>query len=227
MHEVISMSIVNPAVDPANQDTLAGVLKEVVHKMTQSLDGMLPAKVLGYSAGPPPMVQVQPMVMMVNTDQQTVSRGQIASVPVVQLGGGNFFLHFPIQPGDLGWILANDRDISVFMQSFTEAKPGSLRKKSFSDAIFIPQTFRNYTLDGADEAGLVLQSLDGTVKIVLLDDTIRVKAPQVHLEGTVLVNGDITIEGGGGAQPIKFTGDMYVDGNIAASGSITPDVPPE
>jgi hypothetical protein len=100
----------------------------------------------------------------------------VASVPVMQFGGGGFVLSFNFQPGNLGWIKASDRDISLFLQTYGMQAPNSARLHSFSDAVFIPDVMTGYTLAGEDADNAVLQTLDGSVKVALGADQVKLAA---------------------------------------------------
>src|SRR4051812_35962375 len=102
-----------PSRNPADNDTMAGTFRLVLDKFLQRTDDMLPGKVIAYDAATN-LAQVQPLIIMVTTNNQQVKRAQIASVPVYQMGAGGLVLRFPVKTGDLGWIKANDRDISLF-----------------------------------------------------------------------------------------------------------------
>lgn len=184
------MANVPPSTDPSNLDSLTGAYREIFNKLIQNTDGMLPAKVVAYQAGPPSLVQVQPMVAVVTTTNTTISRAQLASIPVLQLGGGGFVMSFPLRPGDLGWILANDRDISLYLQSLKESRPNTFRKKSFSDAIFIPGVLSGYTLADGDAANLVIQSVDGATKLSISPTEINISASESVTITTPVANID-------------------------------------
>lgn len=229
------MSNSNPSIDPALENTLAGAVSFAFDKMMQSTNGMLPAVVIAFDR-PANRVQVQPQIAIVTTDGQQVSRAQIASLPVLVLGGGGFMLNFNIKPGDLGWILANDRDISGFLQTYAQSSPNTVRKNSFADALFIPDIMRNFTIADEDSANAVLQSTDGTVKVSLGAGKITLEAVEIELRGNVIINDELTVNGllvlnggltstGGGANDATFTGNVRVVGDITASGNITPFVP--
>lgn len=210
------MSNNNPSLNPANNGSLAGTLQFVFSKLTQKTDGMLPARVIKYDRDTN-RVQVQMLITLITTDGSQVPRPQIASLPVILLGGGGFFLSFPIKEGDLGWVIANDRDISLFLQSYSQSPPNSERVKSFSDGVFIPDAMTNYTIDGDDDESIVIQSLDGSTKVAIGDDLITIKSPTKVNIDCPLVTVNPTIPG-------LFA----VNGNITASGTITPgtSVPP-
>lgn len=231
----------NPSLDPANDDSLLGVLKVAIGKAIQEMDNVLPATIVSYDRVTN-RAQVQPQIRIVNTNGQSISRAQIASVPVYQYGGGGFLLNFPLKTGSLGWIIACDRDISQFLQSYSQSSPNTYRKKNFSDSFFLPDIMTGYTISPEDSENAVLQNLDGTVKISLGVDTIKIESPKVEINATteialispsIIINGsssvniaspEITIDSSG--EIITTTTKFAVDGDITASGTITPGTPP-
>lgn len=232
-----------PDIDPANNGSLAGTLQFCMYKFLQSMQNMLPAKVIAYDRTTN-RVQVQLMIAMVTTADVQVSRAQIASIPVMVFGGGGFVLSFPLNTGDLGWVLANDRDISLFLQTYNETAPNTGRIHNFSDGVFVPDIMHGYTINSEDENSVTLQSVDGTMRISLLPDRIKLTAPLVEITGGLQVDGVVTGIGsspliinspvqmtqgvsisGGVGNTLTVTGDERVVGNITASGSITPFVP--
>lgn len=197
----------NPDTDPANNDTLLGAIKFSFSKMLQQVNGMLPVQVIAYkrTGATPNRVQVQHLISSVTTNGSQVPRPQIASVPALILGNASFMISFPIQAGDLGWILASDRDISLFLQGYTTSPPNTNRMFNFSDGLFIPDTMYNYTINGADTDNLVIQSVDSTVAISLSDTEVNVRSPL----------------------SVNVTSPLFqVFGNIQATGTITPMTPP-
>jgi hypothetical protein len=232
------MSGAPPSANPADEDSLAGLLGFTFKKLMQStVDNMLPCQVIGVSSDRTiPRVQVQHLILKVDTTNATISRGQVASIPVLQLGGGGFVLSFPVRVGDLGWIKACDRDISTFLSTYNAAQPQTYRQFNFSDALFIPDVMHGYIIAEEDQENVVLQSVDGTVKIALSSDKIIFTAPQFEFNGPALFKDQVTIEGGmaatgGGdnsaiiAGNLLVTGNQRVDGDITAGGDITPNDP--
>ena len=220
----------NPSIDPADQDTLAGALRFSFNKLIQQINGMLPAKVIKYDRDAN-RVQVQLLIAIVTTDGSRVSRPQIASIPVLVMGGGNLMINFPLKPGDLGWVMANDRDISLFLQSYIESPPNTSRVKNFSDGLFIPDVMKGYTIDPTDADNAVISTVDGTIRISIGPTGVKITSPvPVTIDGPLTVTGALDIQGGmtasGGAGPNPFTitGNVLVTGNIGATGTITPGV---
>jgi len=239
---------VNTFIDPANLDSLKGLFRVVKEQILKETNGMLPCRVLAFNRGNPNRVQVEHVINQIGEGGVVSPRGQIASIPVLQLGGGGFVINFNIQPGDLGWIEASDRDISLFLQSYNTSSPNTYRKFNFADARFIPDVMHGYTIAGEDTNNLVIQSLDGTVKISLGADKIKIAAPTVEIDSTteVIINsptvnitttGDVDINAMGTTNltsptvnVISSTGmnvttpTFAVTGDITATGTITPGV---
>lgn len=184
--------------DPANEDSLAGVIRTVLEKHKQQTDDMIPAKVVAYDrqAG---RVTLQPMIKMVTTTGEEVSRAQVVNIPVVNPGGGGFHLSFPIKVGDLGWLKASDRDLSLFNKDKSEQPPNTRRMKSFSDGMFIPDRMESRGLAETEEDAVVLSSDDGAVRIVMLGTGISIittgtatyKAANHVFDGDVKFNGSV------------------------------------
>src|SRR5579864_606340 len=130
--------MVNPTFNtqPGQNDFAAG-MRKILDQHAQANEKLIPAKVVSFDRKANTAL-VQPMIMLIDTDNNTRMRNPISEVPVVSLGGGGFHISFPIKPGDLGWILAADRDISIFMQNLAASRPNTMRKHSFADSWFIP-----------------------------------------------------------------------------------------
>lgn len=213
----------NPSLDPADNGSLAGTLQFVFKKLLQSVDNLLPAKVIEYDRTNN-RVSVQILISLITTSNTLVSRQQISSIPVFVMGGGGYFLSFPLKPGDLGWIAANDRDISLFLQSYNEAAPNTNRVKSFSDAVFIPDIMHGYTIDGADEDKLVIQDTDGNAKITLGDGEINLQSGNVNImidNSSAEINSPvISIDMGSPGNSINLNGGIIATGDV-----IAPNIP--
>lgn len=194
----------NPSLqdDPASDGSMGGVMRFILRKFLQSTDDMLPATVIATDGT---YATVRPQIRVVGTDNTLTSRAQIAKVPIFFIGAGGFVLSFPVKEGDMGWIKASDRDISLYLQSNAEAAPNSQRMHSFSDGVFIPDAARKWTVASGESASAVLQSLDGTVYVAVGSDHVKIKAPTVTVD----------------APTTHLTGNLNVDGAIVATGNVT------
>lgn len=207
-----------PSRDPANDGTLTGMLREVMGKMAQGLDDCLPAVVVAFDRTSN-RATVKPLVQVLTTKGETVSRAQLVSVPVFQIGGGGFILNFNLKPGDLGWIKASDRDTSLFLQSYNEQRPNTKRMHSFSDGLFFPDVMRGYTINGEDAENAVLQNLDGTCRVSIWPDRVKITAPRVVVDteiAEVIATTSVTID----SPNTTITGDLQVDGAANVDGNI-------
>lgn len=182
-----------PSSDPANRYDLVGTVRLVLTKFLQGVDDMLPAVVISYDRATN-QAQVQPLIALVTTDNKQIERAQVASIPVLQIGGGGFVLSFPIRPGDLGWIKANDRDISLFKRVLAVVSPNTARKHSFEDAMFIPDTMkRSVIINSEDAENVVLQSIDGTQRIAIWPGKIKITATAIELVSSTLTHNGVDI----------------------------------
>jgi hypothetical protein len=181
---------------------------------------LLPARVMQYNRTTN-IATVQPLVMLVDVNDNSRIRNQIASAPVLSLGGGGFHINFPLKDGDLGWILAADKDISTFLANLTPAPPNTLRKHRFEDSWFIPDVFRKYTINGADSANMVIQSTDGTTRISIGEGVVNITAPGSAaittptwtLNGNGVITGNLQVQ-----QNLTVTGTTAVNGGFNATG---------
>ena len=206
----------NPSIDPANNDTLAGSIRFAFGKLIQDINGMLPAQVIEYDRTAN-RVQVQLLISLITTDGSSIPRPQLASLPVLILGGGGYILSYPINTGDLGWVIANDRDISNFLQTYSQSTPNTYRISQFSDGLFIPDAMRGYTISSDDSAKVVLQTLDGTSKISLGTSNITITTTSTVNINAISANMDLGLP----------TNVFSITGSIAATGTVTgSNIPP-
>lgn len=189
--------VAKPSRDPANDDSMVGMFNEILGKMLQNLDDCLPARVIAFDRSAN-RVSVQPLIQVITTQGERVTRGQIDGLPVLQIGGGGFGLFFNLRKGDLGWIKANDRDISLYLSTGQESQPNTARKHTFSDALFIPDVQRDFTIDSEDGANAVLQSTTGYVRVSLFFDKLKLTVgdKSILLSDTgAVITGDTTVVG--------------------------------
>jgi phage baseplate assembly protein gpV len=204
-----------PSRNPSGNDTITGLLNFVLLKFLQSVDGCLPAKVIAYDPATN-RAQVQPTIVQVTTGNEQVARAQVASVPVARWGAGGFLVYFPVASGDTGWLVANDRDISIYKQTGTQSPPNTNRLHSFEDGWFLPDTaLESVTL--ADSAKCCIQSTDGTTSITMGGGVITMTAPTEIIYDTPLVSyaGQII----GGTNP-AYTRTATFNGTVSTTGDV-------
>lgn len=217
-----------PSGNPADYGSLPGLLRIFGEKLAQSLDDMLPARVVAYDRATN-RATVQPLVQMVTTQGERVSRAQVPSVPVFQYAGGGFVIAFPLVPGDLGWLKAADRDLSLVLQGEpSEAEPNTARTHSFQDGVFYPDVMRSWSLNGDDTERLVIQSTDGATRIAVGSDVVAVTAssevtvdaPSLTAtvdDAEITASASITLT----APTVTINGAVVVNGALSATGGLT------
>ena len=170
---------------------LLGTLKLALNKTLQNLDCCLPAKIISYDRMKN-RATVEPLYKITTTGGETFPLAKIAGIPTLLLGGGDAFISFDLKEGDLGWIIANDQDISLFLQSYEAAPGNTKRMHSFSDAVFIPDVMKGYQLAAEPMAGeAVIQSRLGATVIGLSNDKISIRCPSTKAETVVVSNVDL------------------------------------
>lgn len=137
--------------------------------ISQIIAGMATARIVKVmsvtaGAGDPPapsVVDVQPMVNMLNGIGQPTEHGTIFGIPVARLQGGNVAVIIDPKVGDIGLMVCCDRDISTVKATKAVANPGSPgRRFSLSDGIYVMGLF------GTVEPEAFLQFKDdGTIKL--------------------------------------------------------------
>jgi len=187
---------------PGDDQSLASTMRFIQRAIEMDMENCLPCRVMDYDRKAN-RATVRPAIMSTvrsteSTDLIRKNRVAIPDIPVLSLGAGGFHISFPVKRGDLGWIYACDRDISLFLQSLTE-QPAGLDGAShkFSDAIFIPDVFSKYTINEEDEGALVIQSTSSATRISVREDNIKITAPvkiQLDTPLTEILH-DLTVSG--------------------------------
>jgi len=168
-------------------------------------DGLIPAEVMQFDRETN-VATVRPLIMWVDVQDQSIPRVEFAEINVLSLGAGGFHISFPLKQGDIGWIMASDRDLSQFKATLKEAKPNSGRCQKFEDGWFIPDVFRNYAISAEDAGAMVIQSTDSATRISIRGDNIKITSPV-----KVTVDTPLT----------EFTGDVKIDKKLQVVDTVT------
>lgn len=177
--------ILKPNTEQANSGNMGGITNEfLANWLRNEVDGMVPARVVSYD-DTTNRAKLHPIVMMGGTDNSKVPRADVDNIPVYRFGGGGIFMRFPLKVGDLGWLAANDNDISLIMQGGgVEDWPNTTRQCKFSDAMFFPDTLKAWIIDGANAENAVWQTMDGQVCVSLGVGGVKIKAGVSSVEVT-------------------------------------------
>ena len=177
--------IQKPNTQQANSGNMGGITNEFLNNwLRNEVDGMVPARVVSYNDTTNRAI-LHPIVMMGGTDGSKVARADVHNIPVYRFGGGGIFMRFPLKEGDLGWLAANDNDISLIMQGGgVEDWPNTERQCKFSDAVFFPDTLKSWIIDGSNADNAVWQTMDGQVCVSLGVSGVKIKAGVSSIEVT-------------------------------------------
>lgn len=137
----------------------------LVRQMVANIEKMMPAQVTAANpgAGSPPVagtVDVQLLVSQIDGNGTVLPNGVVSGVPYFRVQGGKWAVVVDPAVGDFGFIIAADRDISSVKAQPGVAAPGSPRKHSYSDGVFLP-----CPLSTAVPAATVWLKADGTFVI--------------------------------------------------------------
>lgn len=197
--------------NPADKNSLSGVIQEVLRNYSLSLENCIPAVVVSHDRATNTVI-VQPAINSVLTDGTPQARDKI-KLPIHIFGGGGVVISAPLNAGDTGWIIAGDRDISLFKQSLAISNPNTYRTHKFSFGFFIPDKIKGFSVQSGDEGAFLIQTLDGTTRIALSDGLIKVVSKSdVNVESP-----NLTITG----QNVSITGTTTITGDLTVSGTIT------
>src|SRR5699024_6656222 len=142
-----------------------------------------------------------------------------------------------------GWLKANDRDISLMMQrGGMEDWPNTQRLHSFSDAMFFPDTLKEWAINGENADAMVIQSMDGSVCVALHEGRNTMTAPQMDVDipqtnwignvnhtgnneqtGDTMQVGALTVTGQAQVGSLAVNGDTTSTGTITHNGEFVLD----
>lgn len=209
-----------PSRNPADESDLAGVLRGAIRREMMNMDVMMPVEVVSYDRATN-RATVRHMVKMQGSDGAQVDRAQIASIRVQQPGNGKFSISLPIKPGDKGWIMAADRDLSLFQQDLDNPNaPNTRRMHSFQDGVFMPDAMGLGDVPGGAAEGdrVVIGANGGSSYLSFDEDGLYFTAPGV----TVTITGaGLAITGGTVTHNGTNIGDTHVHGGVEPGGSNT------
>lgn len=147
-------------------------------------------------------VSVQVLTNQMDGLGNITAHGEIFGIPYFRLQGGKNAVIMDPEVGDIGIICVADRDISSVKANKGQATPGSYRRFSLSDGLYIggflndtPEQYIQFTTDGMkwnDKNGNVIESDSDGVKIngVLFD-----RSQNISNVGTVDASGEGTFNG--------------------------------
>jgi hypothetical protein len=204
----------------------------LVKQLQAQVESMMPVQVTAVhpGSGSPPAVgtvDVQLLVSQIDGAGNVAQNGIVYGLPYFRLQGGPWAIIIDPAQNDFGFIIAADRDITSVKANPGIQAPGSPRKYSYSDGIFLSCPFGTTV-----PAGTFVFKADGTWTLtdqfgnVLNGSSSGITATPVS-GGSFAVNGNITatgtiIGGFGGPDQVGLTTHEHP---TAATGSPSPPTP--
>lgn len=156
-------------------------------------------------------VDVQPLVQQTDGDGNITALPPVYGVPYMRMQGGTNAVILDPQAGDLGIALFGDRDLSAVVATKDAAAPGSNRRNSLADALYIggllngtPVQYVRFNAEG----------------IELVSPTkVHIQAPNIQADASTqfkVTSPDIQLHGA-----VHITGAQTNDGAITAQGEVT------
>ena len=150
-------------------------------------------------------VDVLPLVNQVDGRGNAVPHQTVHGLPYQRLLGGTNAVILDPQVGDIGVCVFADRDISAVKATGKQSNPGSGRRNSYSDGVYL-----GGVLNGAPAQYIQFQ----TSGITILSPTqITLQAPQIAL------NGAITQTAGTAGGAVSMVGPLHVTNDVTAEGT--------
>lgn len=151
------------------ESDMSGVMDLAIRKALLDNDDMLPARIVSWD-DKKNRAQVEILYKVTMTSGDVHDMEAPAEVPTLVIGAGTVLLVWPLKPGDLGWIKATDRDLSLFLQSYNKENGATPRIHCFEDGVFIPDAMKGFVM--ADKDAACLQTKDGKTSVAVKDGSI-------------------------------------------------------
>lgn len=146
-------------------------------------------------------VDVTPLVSQIDGAGTPTDHVTIYNIPYFRLQGGSNAIILDPQPGDIGMCVFASRDISKVKSTKKKAPPGSFRKFSFSDGMYVggmlngtPSQYVQFNTSGITIKSPMLVKLEAPA-IQLIANTVTITAPNFIINGNTTMNGTLNSTG--------------------------------
>lgn len=204
-----------------------------IESRLKDLHTMMPGIIVSFDPDKQTAV-VQPAIRRIFTEKGAVNLPVCVDVPVAFPGGGDFYLTFPVQPGDECILGFSERAIDNWYASGGTQVPAEYRLHDLSDGIAqVGLNSQARKLTALQMTGAELRTRSRSTYIRLEDGTIYIKGNIVHegnvqqtgntsRTGTSTTSGKITGNGGmaiAGGSGTTFSGNVdHTGGSITSLG---------
>lgn len=162
------------------------------------------------------VVDVIPLVTQTDHTGAMIQNQPIYNVPVFRLQRGNSGIIMNPVTGDIGMIAVCDRDNSLVRANRKMSVPGSARRHSKSDALYLGGFINSQPtqyIEFADNAINIVSP--GNVNVncqtanITAPDGVNVNTPMMHVTGNITAGGDITDNNGTQSASLKSLREAY------------------
>lgn len=186
---------------------LEQLLQNIEHNVLAGLRVSLPAIITSFDAEKQTVSCIPAIRELVNTNGKAkfTTLPELKDVPICIPRAGGWNITFPIKEGDECMVIFQDLCIDGWWFRGDIQNWNDLRRHDLSDAIaiFSPYSQPN-VLSSYNTSGMEIRSNDGSIKITLTNDGVKMIFPQ-----------GFKVEGDG-----EITGNISVDGDITATGDV-------
>ena len=223
-------SQITPSTTYSDYNNMAFVIQQFLAKVQTALPVKVIACTNAGGVSPVGFVDVVPMVDQMAADGSSIPHTTIFNLPYSRVQGGTNAIIIDPQVGDIGVAVFASRDISRVKNTKKSGLPGSHRKYSFSDGMYLfgilnttPTQYIQFTASGIVIHSPVAVTIEAPVATINATSSATITSPQTTVNGPLTVNGLTTVNGGlnqtGPGNTATFAGSMTVTGDVTANGT--------
>jgi phage baseplate assembly protein gpV len=175
-------------------------------------------------------VDVQPLVNQLDGNNNAIQHNIVHNLPYHRLQGGSDAVILDPKVGDIGLAIFADKDISSVKANKGRANPGSKRRSSMADGLYVggflngtPTQYVRFSAAGIDVVSPTKITLQAPQVEIDASTSLTVNSPQSNFSGTVIIQGLLSwlagmTGSGGGATSATISGVVRFIGSVFANG---------
>lgn len=222
----------NPSDGLSEFDALAFLIQQMIGRINTATLVKVKAVTNSGAVSPVGFVDVVPLVNQVDGNGNAVPHGTVHSLPYFRMQGGANAVIIDPQVGDIGIAIFADRDISSAIANKAQSNPGTWRRFSKADGLYIggflngtPTQYVQFSAAGIKLHSPTRITMDAP-DIVLQAPTIEMNAtasitattPTFTINGNAVINGGISQGAGGSGGNVSLIGPVAVTEDLTAQG---------
>ena len=155
------------------------------------------------------LVDITPLVNQVDGGNNATPHVTIFNIPYCRVQGGSNAIIIDPEVGDIGICVFASRDISKIKSTRSQGNPGSNRRYSFSDGMYIggilngvPSQYIKFNISG-------IEIISPNSVTINSSSPMKIISPTLEITGDVVVSGKITSSGDVVASGISSSGHTH------------------